>query len=130
MEKLRKLYPAIPAEAEEIMAARDIMLARRTGAKLHLAHLSTAGSMELLKWGKASGVKVTGETAPHYFTLTEELVKTFDSVYKMNPPLRAPEDLLVVAAGGPAGGFGAVLPPWLGSKSRAVTQAITLPTTY
>jgi dihydroorotase len=88
--------PAIPSEAEEIMAARDIMLARRAGARLHLAHLSTAGSMELLRWGKAMGVKVTGETAPHYFTLTEELVKTFDSVYKMNPPLRAPEDLEAV----------------------------------
>ncbi len=88
--------PAIPAEAEEIMAARDVMLARLTGARLHLAHLSTAGSMAILKWGKEMGVKVTGETAPHYFTLTEEKVKSFDAVYKMNPPLRTEADLEAV----------------------------------
>lgn len=82
----------IPAEAEEIMVARDILLARLTGAKLHLAHLSTQGSMELLKFGKSLGVRVTGETAPHYFTLTDEKLTGFDPVYKMNPPLRSAAD--------------------------------------
>ena len=86
----------IPAEAEEIMVARDILLARLTGAKVHLAHLSTAGSMELLKWGKERGIGVTGETAPHYFTLTEEMLHSFDPVYKMNPPLRTRADLEAV----------------------------------
>ncbi|PLX40584.1 MAG: dihydroorotase [Deltaproteobacteria bacterium] len=88
--------PAIAAEAEESMVARDIMLASRTGAKLHLAHLSTKGSMELLRGARVAGLNVTGETAPHYFTLTDEEVKTFDAVYKMNPPLRTAQDLISV----------------------------------
>lgn len=88
----------IPAEAEEIMVARDILLARLTGAKVHLAHLSTAGSASLLKWGKATGAKITGETAPHYFTLTDEKVKSFDAVYKMNPPLRTADDREAIIA--------------------------------
>ena len=91
--------PAIPAEAEEIMVARDIMLAKLTGARLHLAHLSTAGSVSLLAWAKRLGLPVTGETAPHYFTLTDEEVKSFDSVYKMNPPLRSAEHLDGIRSG-------------------------------
>lgn len=88
--------PGIPAEAEEIMVARDILLAKLTGAKLHLAHLSTAGSMSLLYLAKSQRLKVTGETAPHYFTFTDEKVKSFDSVYKMNPPLREARDVKAV----------------------------------
>ncbi|MBI5016368.1 MAG: dihydroorotase [Deltaproteobacteria bacterium] len=84
--------PAIPAEAEETMVARDLLLARRTGARLHLAHLSTRGSLMMLRWAKRLGLPVTGETAPHYFTLTDEVVRSFDAVYKMNPPLREAED--------------------------------------
>ncbi len=91
--------PAIPAEAEEVMVARDIMLSRLTGARLHLAHLSTIGSVELLRLAKGYGLNVTGETAPHYFTLTDEKVRTFDAVYKMNPPLRSAHDMEAVRAG-------------------------------
>ncbi|NTU59675.1 MAG: dihydroorotase [Deltaproteobacteria bacterium] len=100
--------PAIPAEAEEVMVARDVLLARRTGARLHLAHLSTRGSVELLQWAKRLGLRVTGETAPHYFTLTDEAVRTFDSVYKMNPPLREAADLAAVTAALADGTFDAV----------------------
>ncbi|MBI5439785.1 MAG: dihydroorotase [Deltaproteobacteria bacterium] len=85
--------PAIPPEAEETMVIRDLLLARRTGGRLHLAHLSTRGSFDFLRWGKRRGIRVTGETAPHYFTLTDDHVRTFDSVYKMNPPLREIPDL-------------------------------------
>ncbi|PLX41394.1 MAG: dihydroorotase [Deltaproteobacteria bacterium] len=95
--------PAIPSEAEESMVARDIMLASRTGVRLHLAHLSTKGSMELLRGARAAGLNVTGETAPHYFTLTDEEVKTFDAVYKMNPPLRTAADLVAVRSALSAG---------------------------
>jgi dihydroorotase len=88
--------PAIPSEAEEVMVVRDLLLARRTGGRLHLAHLSTRGSLDFLRWGKRLGVRVTGETAPHYFTLTDAKVRSFDAVYKMNPPLREIADLEAV----------------------------------
>ena len=91
--------PAAPSEAEEAMVARDLLIARRTGGRLHLAHLSTRGSVEMLRIGKLQGLQVTGETAPHYFTLTDERVRTFDAVYKMNPPLREAEDVLAVQEG-------------------------------
>lgn len=90
--------PGIPAEAEEVMVARDILLARLTGAKVHLAHLSTEGSFKLLHWAKYRGINVTGETAPHYFTLTDEAVKSFDANFKMNPPLRAEADRMAARA--------------------------------
>lgn len=86
--------PSSCAEAEEVMVARDLLLARRTGARLHLAHLSTRGSVELLRWGKRlMHLPVTGETAPHYFTLTDDAVRSFDTRFKMNPPLREIADL-------------------------------------
>ncbi len=85
--------PGIPAEAEEVMVARDLLLARRTGARLHLAHLSTRGSVKLLRWAKRMGLGVTGETAPHYLTLNEDAVRSFDTRYKMNPPLREIADV-------------------------------------
>ncbi len=88
--------PAIPAEAEEIQVARDLLLARRTGGRLHLAHLSTRGSMKLLRYAKRMGLPVTGETAPHYFTLTEDAVRSFDTHAKMNPPLREIADVEAV----------------------------------
>ena len=84
--------PATPAEAEEVMVIRDILLARLTGAKLHLAHLSTRGSVEFLRRAKADGINVTGESGPHYFTLTDEAVRSFDADFKMNPPLRSATD--------------------------------------
>jgi dihydroorotase len=78
----------IPAEAEEIMVIRDILLARRTRGHVHLAHMSTAGSVELIRWGKERGINVTAEVTPHHLTLTEAAVGGFDTSAKMNPPLR------------------------------------------
>ena len=89
----------IPRAAEEIMVARDILLADLTGSRLHLAHISTAGSVALIRDAKRRGIPVSAETAPHYLTLTEELISTFDTVYKVNPPLRSSEDVEAVKAG-------------------------------
>ena len=83
----------IPAEAEEIMVIRDILLARRTGGHVHLAHMSTKGSVELIRWGKERGIRVTAEVTPHHLTLTEEAVEGYDTHAKMNPPLRTAADV-------------------------------------
>jgi dihydroorotase len=83
----------IPSEAEEIMAIRDILLARRTGGHVHLAHMSTHGSVELIRWGKERGIRVTAEVCPHHFSLTEERVVGYDPNGKMNPPLRTQRDV-------------------------------------
>jgi dihydroorotase len=83
----------IPAEAEEIMVIRDILLARRTGGHVHLAHMSTAGSVELIRWGKERGINVTAEVCPHHISLTEEAVLGYDTHAKMNPPLRTARDV-------------------------------------
>ena len=83
----------IPSAAEEVMVARDIMLAEYTGGHLHLAHLSTKGSLRLVREAKANGIRVTCEVTPHHFTLTDKELMKFDSDYKMNPPLRAQADL-------------------------------------
>ncbi|MBI4772757.1 MAG: dihydroorotase [Deltaproteobacteria bacterium] len=89
----------IPSEAEEIMVYRDIELTRFTGGKLHVAHVSTAGSVQLIRQAKARGIRVTAETAPHYFTLTHEAVAEFDTNAKMNPPLRTAEDVEAIRFG-------------------------------
>jgi len=91
--------PGIPAAAEEVMVARDIILAELTGARLHLQHLSTKGSIALVREAKARGVKITAETCPHYFTLTDEAVRGYSTNFKMNPPLRTEEDRLAVIEG-------------------------------
>lgn len=91
--------PGIPALAEEIMVARDIMLAGLTGGKLHLAHLSTTGSVQLLREAKKKGLKVTGEAAPHHFSLTSEAVKNYDPNTRVNPPLRSRTDIEAVIKG-------------------------------
>ncbi len=83
----------IPAEAEEIMVIRDILLARRTGGHVHLAHMSTKGSVELIRWGKERGIRVTAEVTPHHLTLTEDAVSEYDTAAKMNPPLRTAADV-------------------------------------
>ena len=83
----------IPSEAEEIMAIRDILLARRTGGHVHLAHMSTAGSVELIRWGKERGINVTAEVCPHHISLTEDRVVGYDTNAKMNPPLRTARDV-------------------------------------
>lgn len=86
----------IPSEAEEIMVIRDILLARRTGGHVHLAHMSTKGSVELIRWGKERGINVTAEVCPHHLSLTEERVRAYDTNAKMNPPLRTAEDVEVL----------------------------------
>ena len=83
----------IPAEAEEVMVARNILLARLTGGHVHLAHMSTRGSVELIRWGKGLGVTVTAEVTPHHLTLTENACEGYDTHAKMNPPLRTADDL-------------------------------------
>ena len=83
----------IPSEAEEIMAIRDILLARRTGGHVHLCHMSTRGSVELIRWGKERGINVTAEVCPHHISLTEESIGDYDTNAKMNPPLRTRDDV-------------------------------------
>ncbi|OGW36793.1 MAG: dihydroorotase [Nitrospirae bacterium GWC2_56_14] len=89
----------IPRSAEDVMTARDISLAELTGARVHIAHVSTAGSVDLLRAAKARGVKVTAETCPHYFSLTDEAVRGYNTMAKMNPPLRTAEDVAAIKAG-------------------------------
>ncbi len=83
----------IPNAAEEVAVARDILLAQLTGAHLHIAHLSTKGSVELLRWAKQRDIRVTGEVAPHHLTLTEERVLGYNTAAKVNPPLRTKTDI-------------------------------------
>jgi dihydroorotase len=82
----------VPAAAEEIMVARDILLAELTGGHVHLCHMSTRGSVELIRQAKAKGLRVTSEACPHHFTLTHEACEGYNTNAKMNPPLREPED--------------------------------------
>jgi dihydroorotase len=89
----------IPAAAEEVMVARDILLAEETGCRLHIAHVSTAGSVRLLREAKSRGVKVTAEAAPHHFTLTDQSVIGYDTSTKVNPPLRTAEDVAEIRKG-------------------------------
>jgi dihydroorotase len=83
----------IPSEAEEIMVIRDILLARRTGGHVHLCHMSTKGSVELIRWGKERGIRVTAEACPHHLSLTENEVNGYNTNAKMNPPLRTAADV-------------------------------------
>ncbi len=89
----------IPSVAEEIMVARDLRLAEFTGARIHIAHVSTRGSVDLIREAKKKGMKVTCETTPHHFTLTDDAVKTFDTNAKVNPPLRTKKDVEAVKKG-------------------------------
>ena len=91
--------PGWPSLAEELMVHRDIELARLTGARVHFLHLSTVRSVQLVRAAKADGLRVTAEAAPHHFTLTDELLRTFDATYKVNPPLRTAEDIAAIKAG-------------------------------
>jgi dihydroorotase len=88
-----------PAAAEDMVVARDLMLAASTGARLHLCHLSTAGSVELVRAAKANGARVTAEAAPHHFSLTDAAVAGYDPVFKVNPPLREKADVEAIKAG-------------------------------
>ncbi|MCU1412305.1 MAG: dihydroorotase [Rhodoglobus sp.] len=87
-----------PAVAEESIIARDVLLAEHVDARLHVCHVSTAGSVEVIRWAKARGVKVTAEVTPHHLLLTEELARGYDSRFKVNPPLRRDEDVLALRA--------------------------------
>jgi dihydroorotase len=89
----------MPAAAEDIMVARDIRLAEITGGRLHIQHISTARSVELVREGIKRGVQVTAEACPHHFTLTDERLRSFDSHFKMNPPLRTWADVEAVIGG-------------------------------
>lgn len=89
----------VPAEAEEVMVMRDVALARLTGAPVHFLHLSTAGSVAIVRAAKADGVAVTAEAAPHHFALTHAEVASYDPVFKVNPPLRTADDVAAVKAG-------------------------------
>ncbi|MDR3281585.1 MAG: dihydroorotase [Endomicrobium sp.] len=89
----------IPKQAEDIMVNRDIMLAELTGGHLHIAHVSTSGSVNLIRQAKEKGIKVTAETCPHYFTLTDDIVKLYDANTKINPPLREMEDIDAIKCG-------------------------------
>lgn len=89
----------MPAVAEEIAVARNLLLAKYTGCHLHIAHISTAGSVELLRWAKDQGIPVTGEVCPHHFSLTEIVVESYDTNTKMNPPLRTERDVWAIKEG-------------------------------
>ncbi|MEU1498600.1 dihydroorotase [Streptomyces sp. NPDC005732] len=85
-----------PAVAEESIIARDVLLAEHVGSRVHICHLSTAGSVEIVRWAKSRGISVTAEVTPHHLLLTDELVRTYDPVYKVNPPLRTERDVMAL----------------------------------
>lgn len=87
-----------PAVAEEAIIARDVLLAEAVGSRIHICHLSTSGSVEIIRWAKARGIKVTAEVTPHHLLLTDELARGYDSVYKVNPPLRTAKDVEALRA--------------------------------
>ena len=89
----------IPSIAEEVMVARDILIAEFTKTSVHIAHVSTAGSVQLIREARKRGLRVTAETAPHYFTLTDESLQSYDTNFKINPPLRGPDDLAAIKEG-------------------------------
>ena len=91
--------PGWPAIAEELMVHRDIELVRLTGSRIHFLHLSTERSVEMVRQAKAEGLPVTAEATPHHFTLTDEALRSFDPVFKVNPPLRTPADIAALKKG-------------------------------
>lgn len=90
--------PGWPAVAEESIIARDVMLAEHTGSRLHVCHVSTGGSVEVIRWAKAQGIDVTAEVTPHHLILTTDLLAGYDPTYKVNPPLRPAEDVEALRA--------------------------------
>ncbi|AEE46110.1 dihydroorotase [Cellulomonas fimi] len=88
-----------PAVAEEAIIARDVLLAEHVGSRLHVCHLSTAGSVEIVRWAKSRGIDVTAEVTPHHLLLTDDLARGYDPVFKVNPPLRTEADVEAVRAG-------------------------------
>ncbi len=98
-ESMRLGLRGMPAAAEEIMVYRDIALAEITGGRLHILHVSTAGSVDLIRRARQRGVRVSGEACPHHFTLTDQCLRGFDSNFKMAPPLRTDSDVQAILAG-------------------------------
>jgi dihydroorotase len=90
--------PGWPAVAEEAIIARDVLLAGHVGSRLHVCHVSTAGSVEIIRWAKGRGIDVTAEVTPHHLLLTDDLVRSYDPVFKVNPPLRTQEDVAALRA--------------------------------
>ena len=88
-----------PAVAEEAIIARDVLLAEHVGSRVHICHVSTAGSVEILRWAKQRGIAVTAEVTPHHLLLTDELIRGYDPQFKVNPPLRTAADVAAVRAG-------------------------------
>src|SRR5690625_1293253 len=88
-----------PAVAEEAIIARDVLLAEHVGSRVHICHLSTAGSVDIVRWAKARGIAVTAEVTPHHLLLTDDLLADYDPAYKVNPPLRTAEDVAAVRSG-------------------------------
>ena len=88
-----------PAVAEEAIVARDVLLADHVGSRLHVCHLSTRGSVEIVRWAKGRGINVTAEVTPHHLLLTDDLVRSYDPIYKVNPPLRSADDVEAVREG-------------------------------
>ncbi len=91
--------PPIPSVAEDLIVSRDIQLAEYSGGKIHIAHISTKNAVQLVREAKSRGIKITAEVTPHHFSLTDESVKTYDTNYKMNPPLRTQEDIDAIIEG-------------------------------
>ena len=85
-----------PAVAEEAIIARDVLLADHVGARLHICHLTTRGGVEIIRWAKARGIAVTAEVTPHHLLLTDELARSYDPIYKVNPPLRTHDDVVAL----------------------------------
>ena len=89
----------IPSESESVIIARDIMLARLTKSRVHISHVSSKEAVDIIRWGKNEGINVTAEATPHHFTLTDENCLTYDTNYKMSPPLREEEDIEAILQG-------------------------------
>lgn len=119
--------PGMPAAAEDLMTARDVRLAEATGGRLHVMHVSTAGSVEAVRAAKQRGVRVTCEVTPHHFTLTDECLRSLDPNYKMNPPLRSEADVRACLAGLADGTIDAIAtdhaPHAQEKKGRGLAQA-------
>lgn len=88
-----------PAVAEEAIIARDVLLAEHVGSRLHICHLTTAGGVEIIRWAKARGINVTAEVTPHHLLLTDESARSYDPIFKVNPPLRTEKDVMALRAG-------------------------------
>ena len=121
VESVRLGLRGIPAASEDVMVARDILLAELTGASFHVAHISSRHSVEMVAFARARGLPVTCEATPHHFTISDSQMPPYDSNYKMKPPLRAPRDVSAVLEGVKNGAIDAIA----ASRSYALQVKIT-----